>query len=188
MRVVAQVVPIRPTMGRQPGGCLLGEAGGFEGLRLVVVVAALHDLAPIARGVSPIGGNARVADWADLPRYLFRDGGIEHTMTQTRANPSYESATGRGHAPERLGLACLAALVSVNVWTGAPLLALWVGSKVQGNFTSLSMGAVAVVVLVLAIAEFALLTVLTWANGRYDELIGRPPVRRRYPWHTSMRS
>ena len=87
----------------------------------------------------------------------------------------------------RVGLGSLAALISVNVWTGAPLFAVWVGSKVQGNFTSLSMGAVALTVIVLAIVEFCLVLALSWVNARYDRVIGRPPLRRRYPWHSSMR-
>src|SRR5690349_2953743 len=33
----------------------------------------------------------------------------------------------------RLGLAGLTALLSVNLWTGAPLFAIWVGSRVQGR-------------------------------------------------------
>jgi hypothetical protein len=87
----------------------------------------------------------------------------------------------------RVGLGSLAALISVNVWTGAPLFAVWVGSKVQGNFNSLSMGAVALTVIVLAIVEFGLVLALSWINAQYDQAIGRPPLRRRYPWHSSMR-
>ena len=49
------------------------------------------------------------------------------------------------------------------------------------------MGSVFIVVLVLAIVELALLLVLGWASTRYDELIGRPPHRTRYPWLSSMR-
>src|SRR5204863_8488253 len=79
------------------------------------------------------------------------------------------------------------ALISVNVWTGAPLLAVWMGSKAQGNFSSLSMGAVALTVIVLAVLEFGLVLALSWVNARYDQAIGRPPLRRRYPWHSSMR-
>jgi hypothetical protein len=88
---------------------------------------------------------------------------------------------------KRVGLATLTALVSVNVWTGAPLFALWMGSKAQGNFSSLSMGAVALTVVVLAVLEFGLVLILSWANVRYDEAIGRPPRRARYPWLSSMR-
>src|SRR5215212_6965267 len=89
---------------------------------------------------------------------------------------------------KRVALGSLTALAAVNVWTGAPLFAVWVGSKAQGNFTSLSMTSVFVVVLVLAVLELGLLFVLSWANARYDEAIGRPPPRRsRYPWLSSMR-
>jgi len=96
-------------------------------------------------------------------------------------------ASSSGSILKRVGLGSLAALVSVNVWTGAPLFAVWVGSKIQGNFSSLSMGAVVLTVIVLAIVEFGLVFVLSWVNAQYDEAIGRPPLRRRYPWHTSMR-
>ena len=88
---------------------------------------------------------------------------------------------------KRVGLGSITALASVNVWTGAPLFAVWVGSKAQGDFSSLSMGAVALVVVVLAIVELGLLMVLGWANVRYDEAVGRPPRRARYPWLSSMR-
>jgi hypothetical protein len=87
----------------------------------------------------------------------------------------------------RVGLGSLAALISVNVWTGAPLFAVWVGSQAQGGFGSLSMGAVALTVIVLAIVEFGLVLALSWVNAQYDQAIGRPPLRRRYPWHSSMR-
>jgi hypothetical protein len=98
-----------------------------------------------------------------------------------------QAASSSGSIPKRVGLGSLAALISVNVWTGAPLLAVWVGSKAQGNFSSLSMGAVALTVIVLAILEFGLVLGLSWVNAQYDQAIGRPPLRRRYPWHSSMR-
>jgi hypothetical protein len=34
---------------------------------------------------------------------------------------------------ERVGLVTLIAIAALNIWTGAPLLVLWVGSKVQGG-------------------------------------------------------
>jgi hypothetical protein len=98
-----------------------------------------------------------------------------------------QAASSGGGVLKRVGLGSLAALVSVNVWTGAPLFAVWVGSKVQGSFSSLGMGAVAITVIVLAIVEFTLVLILSWVSVRYDQAIGRPPLRRRYPWHTSMR-
>jgi hypothetical protein len=80
------------------------------------------------------------------------------------------------------------ALVSINVWTGSPLLAVWVGSKVQGSLNNLSMTAVFSVVVVLAVLVLGLGWVLTWLNAKYDELSGRPPAARQTsPWLRSMR-
>ena len=88
---------------------------------------------------------------------------------------------------ERLGLAAAAAFVSVNIWTGAPLLALWIGSRTVPD-SGLSMGAVFVVVVVLLGAVLLLVGALGWLNDRYDRLTGRPPVERRTsPWLRSMR-
>jgi hypothetical protein len=92
-----------------------------------------------------------------------------------------------GKIVKRVGLGSLTALVAVNIWTGAPLLAVWVGSTAQGGFTKASLGAVALVVVVLTIVEIGLLMILTWSNARYDQLIGRAPQRPHYPWRTSVR-
>jgi hypothetical protein len=88
---------------------------------------------------------------------------------------------------KRVGMAAATALVAINIWTGAPLLALWVGSRVVGK-TVLSMRAVLVVVVVLAVLVFGLAAMLIWLNNTYDELIGRPRVERRSPWLRSMRA
>ena len=89
----------------------------------------------------------------------------------------------------KLGLLTATALISVNFWTGFPLFAVWVGSRVQGNFGSPSMAAVAVVVLVFAVLVFGGAMALAWLNGRYDESTGRkPPPRQTYPWLQSMRA
>jgi hypothetical protein len=87
---------------------------------------------------------------------------------------------------KRLGLLTATALVAVNIWTGAPLLALWIGSRVVGQRT-LSMGAVFVVVVLLAVFVVAMAFALMWLSARYDELIQRPGVERRSPWLRSMR-
>lgn len=93
---------------------------------------------------------------------------------------------------KRTGLAAGTALVSINVWTGAPLLALWVGSRFEGwvgaEGAGTSMRAVFVLVVVLAVLEVALTMALTRLSGAYDELTGRPPAARRSsPWLRSMR-
>jgi Tfp pilus assembly protein PilV len=88
---------------------------------------------------------------------------------------------------KRVGLAAAAAFVSVNIWTGAPLLALWVGSRAVPD-SGLSMGAVFLVVLVLLVSVLALAWLLNRINERYDRLTGREAQRRVSPWLRSMRS
>jgi len=87
---------------------------------------------------------------------------------------------------KRIGLAATAAFVTVNIWTGAPLLALWVGSRAAGP-SGLSMTAVGVVIVVLAALVIALTALLGRINARYDELSGRVAERRVSPWMRSMR-
>jgi hypothetical protein len=88
---------------------------------------------------------------------------------------------------KRVGLAAAAMLVSVNIWTGAPLLAVWIGSRVVPQ-SGLSMGAVFVVLLVLAGSVIGLVVALGWITARYDVVAGRPAAQRRTsPWLRSMR-
>ena len=94
----------------------------------------------------------------------------------------------------RLGLAVATAVVSVNIWTGAPLFALWVGSRFEGwvggsgTGGGTSMRAVFVLLGVLAVLELALTFALAKLSAAYDELTGRPQsARRTSPWLRSMR-
>ncbi len=90
---------------------------------------------------------------------------------------------------ERVGLAALMGLSSINIWTGAPLLAVWVGSRAVSSSTSVTMSAVFLVCLVLAVTCLALMWVLSWASAEYDRITGRPQtVKRHVPWLRSMRA
>jgi hypothetical protein len=96
---------------------------------------------------------------------------------------------------KRMLLTIAAALASVNIWTGAPVLALWVGGQFQGWLgdrapgTGVSMQGVLAVVVVLAALEIGLAFLVTKVNVEYDKLIGRPPkARRRSPWLRSLGS
>ncbi|MCW2966562.1 MAG: hypothetical protein JWM71_334 [Solirubrobacteraceae bacterium] len=86
----------------------------------------------------------------------------------------------------RIGLAALAAVLSVNLWTGAPLLAIWVGSRVQGG-TGLSMGAVGAVLGTLAVVVAVLVFLLVRVEAAYKLLSGQPTQRRTTPWLRSLR-
>ena len=87
----------------------------------------------------------------------------------------------------RVGLAAAAAFVTVNIWTGAPLLALWIGSQAAGP-SGVSMAAIFLVVVVLTVLVLLLVRLLTAINERYDRLTGRQQERRVAPWMRSMRS
>ena len=91
-------------------------------------------------------------------------------------------------ALKKISIVVASALCSINLWTGAPLFAVWVGSKVQGDLNNLSMTAIFSVIAVLAALVFLLAFILTWLNGKYDEITGRPAgARQTSPWLRSMR-
>ena len=90
---------------------------------------------------------------------------------------------------ERVALQAVMGLAALNIWTGAPLLAVWVGSRVVTSSTQVSMGSVFVVVAVLFATCLALIYVLSWASSTYDRITGRQQtVRRHVPWLRSMRA
>jgi hypothetical protein len=87
---------------------------------------------------------------------------------------------------KRAGLLTAMAVVGLNIWTGSPLAALWLGSRVSGS-GQLTMGAVAVVAVTMLALSLLLIRVLGALEVRHDRLIGRPPPRRRQqPWMRSL--
>jgi hypothetical protein len=88
---------------------------------------------------------------------------------------------------KRAALAGASGLVAVNIWTGAPLLSLWIGSRFAGD-SQLSMAAVAIVVLVLVGSVIGLVAALGRLTAAYDRVSGAPPAARRTaPWLRSLR-
>ena len=88
---------------------------------------------------------------------------------------------------KRLFLGAGVAIVALNIWTGAPLLALWIGSRMQPD-TQPTMSSVFLVAFLLAL----FCAILVWALGRlsaaYDRARGaKPPPRQQAPWMRSMR-
>jgi hypothetical protein len=86
---------------------------------------------------------------------------------------------------KRTAMVGATAFLAINLWTGAPLIALWVGSQVVGQ-TTLSMEAVFVVVIVLAVLVFSMALALAWLSAHYDRLTGREPGEQRLPWMRGM--
>lgn len=88
---------------------------------------------------------------------------------------------------KQISLSALTAFLALNVWTGAPLLALWIGSRVQGEGPP-SMTAVAVVIVALIALCVLLYQALKATARKYDEVTGvTPSVRTHAPWLRSMR-
>jgi uncharacterized membrane protein (DUF485 family) len=89
---------------------------------------------------------------------------------------------------KRIGLLSVMTLAALNIWTGAPLLAVWVGSRVVAT-SQPTMGAIFLVIVVLFASCIGLIYVLNNASMSYDELTGRKQqVRRHVPWLRSMRA
>ena len=85
-------------------------------------------------------------------------------------------------------LAAAMAFLALNVWTGSPLLAVWIGSKVQGEESQPSMAAYVVVILSLIAFSWGLYQLLKVVMGAYQDATGtRPTVRTHAPWLRSMR-
>ena len=94
---------------------------------------------------------------------------------------------GRGLHLKRTLIVIATALAAVNLWTGAPLLAVWVGAQAQGGQV-LSLRGVVTVLVVLSGLAFVLGWVLSLLSAKYDQLIGRPPtLARTSPWQRRMR-
>src|SRR5438128_814398 len=88
----------------------------------------------------------------------------------------------------RTGLMAAMTVVGLNICTGNPLLALWVGSRVVGGGT-LTMGAVGLVAAMMGVVGLALAQLLAWLGAAYDRASGRTSsVRTHVPWLRSMRS
>jgi hypothetical protein len=82
----------------------------------------------------------------------------------------------------RILLGVLTTLVSLNLWTGGPLLALWVGSRIQASIGTLSMAAVGATIGVLIVETFVLYKLLAILSARYNAVIGRTAPRQQAPW------
>jgi hypothetical protein len=88
---------------------------------------------------------------------------------------------------ERVVLVAGMAVSSVSLWTAAPLLGLWVGSRVAPS-SGMSMLALAVVAATIGVTCWLLLLALSWMSETYDGITGRrATVRRHTPWLRSMR-
>ena len=89
---------------------------------------------------------------------------------------------------ERIGLVVGMTLATVNIWTGAPLLALWVGSRIQGGAGTTKMSTIFAIAATLFAVCLVLIRVLAAMDDAYGRVSGRKArVQRHLPWLRSMR-
>src|SRR3954468_8988439 len=78
------------------------------------------------------------------------------TPGRRRTRPCAVTSTEQGHKSDhRLKLVPLRALMAaapVNIWTGAPLFGVWVGSRVAASSSEVTMGIVFLIIVVIAVA------------------------------------
>jgi hypothetical protein len=82
---------------------------------------------------------------------------------------------------KRVLIAAATAFLGINLWTGDPLFSLWVGSQFVGD-KQLSMAAVGIVVVTLAILVVAMSFALVWLNDTYKRITGHPLRENRLTW------
>ena len=116
---------------------------------------------------------------------------LESSESRAVAGPTGEAAVRReppAHAGlKRTALVIATALLAINAWTGAPLLAIWVGAHAQSGHV-LSTRGVLTVLVVLSVLVFLIGWALTWLSARYDDLSGRPRLAGlTSPWHRAKR-
>jgi hypothetical protein len=88
---------------------------------------------------------------------------------------------------KRVGLRIAMLVTALNVWTGSPLLALWIGSRLQGSGPP-KMGPVFVVIVAFAVLSFALASLLARLGDTYNRITGQTvQVHRHVSWLRSMR-
>jgi hypothetical protein len=82
---------------------------------------------------------------------------------------------------QRVGILAAMGVVTLNIWTGAPLLGLWVGSRVAPD-SGISMLAVFVIAVVIGATAWVLLLILGRLQIVHARLGGHPVARRQTTW------
>jgi hypothetical protein len=91
-----------------------------------------------------------------------------------------------GRRLARVGLLVLMALAVFNLIVVAPIFSIWVGSRVQGDSGGVSMTAVLVVILVLALLAWLLVRALDALGRAHDRVSGIERKRHQTAWLRSL--
>ncbi|HEX8745042.1 MAG TPA: hypothetical protein VF712_18095 [Thermoleophilaceae bacterium] len=113
-----------------------------------------------------------------------------NTAGQQQAPPAVAGETAakpRGLRLKRVGLMIVTGVLTLNIWTGSPIFALWVGSQVQGSGPP-KMSSVFVAASLLAVQSLILALLLQRVSTAYERMTGQySTVRQHTPWLRSMR-
>ncbi len=91
------------------------------------------------------------------------------------------------HGLRAASLLAAMSVLLLNLVTGSPLMAIWLGSRVQGGGPP-SMGAFFTFLGSFGVFSFVLVRLFAAVSRRYDSLTGRrPTVREHVPWLRSLR-
>ena len=104
-------------------------------------------------------------------------------QAQENASPRQLSARPRWlRVVLRIVLAAAMTVAGLNLWTGAPLLGLWVASQ-EARHRGLTMGTLFIFIAVMGGSMFLLFRALKWLDLRYGDVIGRKQgTRQPLPW------
>ena len=105
------------------------------------------------------------------------------TARQTVAAEPAPDVPARGSRSKRFVLATAMAVVGMNVWIGGPLLALWIGARLQtasGGSLTIRPATALLIFASLAVITFALTRLLKLVADAYDRAAGAAPAKRRH--------
>jgi hypothetical protein len=129
--------------------------------------------------------------WLTEEAGLVRRGDTRDDQGMAEATPGAGArptiiATARARV-ERVALVAGMGLATLNIFTGSPLAALWLGAAVQGTSGQISMLGVLVIAVSMFTFSIALSRLLNLLSNRYDTISGRSrTVKRHTPWLRSM--
>ena len=116
------------------------------------------------------------------------EGGADRARERALAALSSPWRRDDGPPPTHRRPAPHGARVRVNVWTGAPLAALWIGARLQGDTTAVKMSSrLRRDRLPRDVFAALLVQAMTRLSAKYDELSNIVQPRRQAPWMRSMR-
>ena len=162
----------------------LHQNGGQSAVSVNTSAVTAAQLEALASGVP---GGVEALDLQLGPRMRVEDEADTPTPAALRRKPWPPKEPPRHLKLKRYAIVIATAFAAVNLATGAPVLALWIGSQVQPG-RLLSIWGVVTVIAVMGLMAFLIGSALTWLSAKYDELTGRPhTARETSPWHRAKR-